>query len=529
MSTVPTQAPPRQAAKAVGAPTVDHPPSVSGRGGAEGTELRVAGGLILQNPTHPPGLVVTGHIRPRKADVAQILAVLGARFPARAEVADVAALVRESAWQGGQLAQIDFSPGSVRFRNVVPIERDDKDGDDGDGEPGTKTAITEWTAKSRRQMLRRFASLDYTPLFASGRAPAEIGLTYPDDWLTVAPDGAAVMRHFNILQRRFARAWGMPLACLWKEEFQRRGAPHLHLLAGQPDGLAGQGRDAGKTQVKLGIEFSDSAAPSSAKLMQTLRPRKRLAYADGLPFREWLMATWADIVNHPDPVQKARHRLRGAHINVRDALKATDPKRASVYFSKHAGVKGEKEYQNQVPEEWAVAGIGPGRFWGYTGLAPAVEPAVVGREDYDVAKRTMRRWSVAARTWDQDALTVRYVKATRPVRVRRGKRWRTVRRPVGRLGGRSGTLCVNDGPKMARYLAQVMVIARQEDTLMSKQELANVRQLAADDDVVSLLTDTLGAVAVEQCEYPRCKQEGARYRNGVWCVDHVAKMEVCRS
>ena len=95
--------------------------------------------------------------------------------------------------------------------------------------------------------------------------------------------------------------------------------------------------------------------------------------------------------------------------------------------------------------------------------AIVISAQVDGGRDYLLAKRTMRRWSARTRIWDRETLTVRYVKSTRPVRVKRGKRYRMVRRPAGRLGGRSGTLCVNDGPGLAGDLARFIALTVEWD------------------------------------------------------------------
>lgn len=438
------------------APVV-HPSQRSDRAGPVRQEARGAGGL--PSPTHSPTdpgawLVVTGQNSACKESPGSVADILGVRFPGEADVVCAAAALTGSSRRSPLRSQIEVSPGSIRFRRTVPP-------DGGDDMPATeqsgsgRQAITSWTVKSRRQMLRSFAALDYAPMFAEGAIPARVTLTYPGDWLAVAPSGVAVQRHFRILERRFVRAWDEPMVCLWKLEFQHRGAPHFHLWQRRPNGVAGQARKARYDAACIAWQASGRIGP---------RPRYRPAHGDGLRFGAWLAVTWADIVAHPDPAQRAAHELAGTQVDVKDGLRGTDPKRASTYFSKHGLGKGSKEYQNQVPAEWLDQGEGPGRFWGYLGLHSLIVAAEVdGGRDYQVAKRTMRRWSARTRTWDQDALSVRYVKATRPVRVKRGKRWRTVRRPAGRLGGHSGTLCVNDGPAMAQYLAQVIYLTAEQD------------------------------------------------------------------
>lgn len=296
-------------------------------------------------------------------------------------------------------------------------------------DPEPSREITAWSRKSRANMVRTLCSLDYGPMLADPhRLPAMITLTYPGDWLTVAPDGRSVKRHLDALRLRYRRAWGEPITALWKLEFQRRGAPHFHLLMVPPHGIAGSVRQA---QAK----------------------RQRPAVGDGMTFRAWLSATWADVVDHPDPVQRMRHEVAGTGVDHAEGMRASDPKRVAVYFLKHSSpsMGGSKEYQHRVPVEWQAPGKGPGRFWGYWQL----EPHAAGREVEPVdairAARILRRWAAAQGT-------------TREVRVPRADaatgrlRWRTVRRPVRRLSGGTGWVAVNDGASMGTQLGRALQV-----------------------------------------------------------------------
>jgi hypothetical protein len=114
-----------------------------------------------------------------------------------------------------------------------------------------------------------------------------VTLTYPADWECVAPDGASVKRHVMLWRKRFQREWGEPARYIWKLEFQRRGAPHIHLWMAPPHAV-------GRSDRK---------------------------------FRDWLSQEWTDIVAHPDPEQRARHSLAGTAIDILNGLRACDPKR----------------------------------------------------------------------------------------------------------------------------------------------------------------------------------------------------------
>ena len=213
----------------------------------------------------------------------------------------------------------------------------------------TGGVITEWSRKSRSAMCRTFAELDYNPLVESGRVPAMVTLTYPRDWEIVAPDGVSVKRHMVLWRKRFQREYGEPARYIWKLEFQRRGAPHIHLWMAPP-----------------------------------ISPGR-----SGWGFAQWLSNAWAQIVDHPDVEQKSRHLLAGTAVDVRNGLKACDPKRLAIYFTKHSSpnLHGDKEYQHIVPELWRQPGRGPGRFWGVYGLKKAIAIVEVAQDAYLLARR----------------------------------------------------------------------------------------------------------------------------------------------
>jgi len=318
--------------------------------------------------------------------------------------------------------------------NAVALFMKDDPGWHPKGAPGRE--VTSWSAKSRVNMVRTFAALDWGPVYAlaeAGRVTAMITLTYPGSWEVVAPDGKTVKRHVWALRRRYRRAWGEPLMGMWKLEFQHRGAPHFHIFMVPPHGRA-RGRGVG---------------------------------AD-LGFRHWLALNWADIVNHPDPAEYQKHlsvALGPGTVDYREAHKCTDPKRLAVYFGKH-GQYRDKEYQHVVPELWQAPGSGPGRFWGHWGLKLLVAAVELTGDDYILAARIMRRYGSRVRVWDKPSGRWKYVRAMSP-----GKRpWRDVdhatgevvwrkhrrRSRVDRFRSGSGFLLVNDAPAVARHLAAAL-------------------------------------------------------------------------
>lgn len=279
-------------------------------------------------------------------------------------------------------------------------------------EPLPTRIVADWSGRSRSRFHRKIASLDWAPFFALPGSPVMVTLTYPGDWLTVAPSGKACKKHLEALKMRWHRRWGLKVCGMWKMEFQRRGAPHFHLFLMRPS-----------TDPKTGHPLSATA------------------------FAEWLSATWAGIVAHPDPEQRAAHLAAGTGVDTQRGGDCRDPRRLAVYFGKHGSkTKDSKEYQHNVPREWladedgvADATAGPGRFWGYWGLSDATGGMHIDQADYMVGRRIVRRW-MEART--------RYLGR---------KSYRTLGVGGGICGG---WVMVNDGPAFASQLARAIDIAR---------------------------------------------------------------------
>ena len=296
---------------------------------------------------------------------------------------------------------LELSPGAVRLTRTSNIESNTKP-------PGYKprTSIDEWSDKSRANMVKRLCTLDYQPLLGKpNRIPALITLTYPGNWQTVVPDGKTAKRHLKVFRARYERRWGEALLAVWKMEFQRRGAVHFHLYTAPP---------------------SD---PS---------------------FAEWLSATWAHIVNHPDPNEYAKHLTAGTGIDYNTGARSTDPKRVAVYFSKHNSPnKGTKEYQNQPPQEWLTAGS-VGRFWGYWKLKPLTVTAELTHLNAIKAARILRRWAKANST-------PKKVKVWRTnLRTGECKQRKATRRTTPKLKQSIGFLATSDGAALGTHIAKAI-------------------------------------------------------------------------
>lgn len=418
--------------------------------------------------------------------------------------ADLLPSVRESGGRGvvlgeGPRWEVVVSPGvlRVRTRDYARVERSGErrearrragvdiaatflaEGEEVPELRPTRGTVVAWSRKSRARLVARLSDLDYTRMYGryrsctgcgrdydpdgtrcpvcrstesvvtdrGGRLPAMVTLTYPGDWLTVAPTAAASMDHFDRLCRRYARAWGEPLVCVWKREFQGRGAPHFHLSTTPPMG------------------FTTVSDPVTGRLRE-------------VDFRRWLSITWAEIVAHPDAEQRRRNLVAGTGVDYAEGIRATDPRRMAVYFSKY-NTAGAKEYQHRVPEEWVSSclvceGCGreydqgrdecsecgclegevvetgsAGRFWGYRGLRPVLAVRQVSPVVGIAAGRVLRRW-YRAKGLTKQVTVARVDRATGRVRYRRSCRRKRL------LVHNRGFVVVNDGPAMASQLARYL-------------------------------------------------------------------------
>lgn len=416
-------------------------PGVPGRaeggrpGGADGLVTCAITGRFPTSPTPvppsplpPQGDYVVGPLWQPLVITAELLARVAKSFPA----------VREAAGPGveqgeGPRWEIVISPGAVQVRttdwaksgryreretqrHITEVDAlagalSDRGEFPADPEPCRE--ITGWSRKSRARMVHRLCELDYTPLLSeTTQLPAMLTLTYPGDWLPVAHNGRAVKRHLKLLRKRYRRAWGQALVGVWKLEFQRRGAPHVHVLMLPPPGSA-----------------------------------------EGYSFREWISQAWAQIVAHPDPQEYRNHLLAGTGLDFAQGLRSRDPKRVAVYFTKH-GSFAAKDYQHCVPEPWQHPGQGPGRFWGYWGLRPARAGIRVLPAHGITAGRILRRWARAQRT------TRRSVRA-RVEHTTGRTRYRASRVRVVRLPGNRGWVSCNNGATLAAQLARYLTTTAQ--------------------------------------------------------------------
>lgn len=285
--------------------------------------------------------------------------------------------------------------------------------------------VDEWSARSRARMFQRIAQLDLSTWADDEGTLAMVTLTLPGQWEHLAPTGKAFKALVRAFGHRWRRAVG-PLRGLWKLEFQRRGAPHLHALMRVP------------------------------------------VLVDGESFDRWLSRTWAEVVKADDTIchrcgpvaacdckvpdtERTRHERAGTGIDY-SGQRFSDPRRIATYFAGHSSKHTDgKEYQHIVPELWQGPGNGPGRFWGYWGLDAVTDVEVdLSVDDYYRARRILRHVA-RARAARLAADAARYGRSIPRRRLR----------SLGHAGGNNGgTVVVNDGVRLAYDLGRALALPR---------------------------------------------------------------------
>lgn len=277
-------------------------------------------------------------ISARRDDIEEVLNKLADGFAGRYDEAEEAT---------DHLRELSLAPGSITLRRISKADP---------GVPPRVTAsrsnITVWSRKSRANLIRRLATLDYRPMFADGREPVMLTLTYPDEWREVAATAPEMKRHLRNLAKRYQRNFGDVWRVCWTIEWTARGTPHAHILIAPPPGQT----------------------PT---------------------FIAWVRTAWADVVGFDDPATKSKHARRGTHVST--VKGGMNPQRVAEYFAKHtAPGYSSKAYQKVPPIEWVNAGS-IGRTWGYIGLKPLTVTVRISDDDAVKVARTLRRWDRSKR------------------------------------------------------------------------------------------------------------------------------------
>ena len=203
------------------------------------------------------------------------------------------------------------------------------------GGGGPRGQVLEFSRASRRRMMQFTNSIN----FGKAGLPYFVTLTYHEDWPKAPSEWKAQLK---ALTKRIERVWGS-VTLLWRLEFQKRGAPHFHLLLWLHDP---QGREWHPTQRLLQLQNNIS----------------------------WF---WNAIVDPHNPA----HLAAGTNVQGCRNLR-----HMNAYLSKYMA-KPEQLVEGQTP---------PGRFWGkWRAVWLPIEPVVswINERQFVQLRRVLARKS----------------------------------------------------------------------------------------------------------------------------------------
>ncbi len=232
-----------------------------------------------------------------------------------------------------------------------------------------------------------------------------ITLTYPGSWQVWVPDAAMLRRHREAFKERWRRKFGTPIG-VWVVEFQKRGAPHIHLYVGLPDAVS--------DKEYLGLQTRTMRRRRAERDVGSYEARRRERPPTG-EFAMWLRETWWQVVGRGIDA----HHVRGVDIAVSffsaDAEQNADRLKVAQYFWRESGKWGQKD----PPPEF-----GSLKFYGIWGQKEGFKPIVTTQQLSEAAGLELRR------------MLRRLMRAK--MRTRAAASGRTVRRNAGKPRGRDG-------------------------------------------------------------------------------------------
>jgi hypothetical protein len=234
-------------------------------------------------------------------------------------------------------------------------------------DPPTRGDVVEFSRKSRQRLAFVAANTDV-------QFKTMITLTYPKDFPS---DGQKVKANFHAFLEWLSRDLGARPSYLWFLEFQKRGAPHFHLLI----------------DWSLPLIWREQRVTLDGHTVTRKRenPDARTAVK---AFRFRVSAAWYRIVGSGDP----KHLAAGTRV---ERVRKKDG--AARYAVKYA----LKMHQKRVPQGYHNVG----RFWGYSrDVVP--KPVQELRVTEDDVRGTLEGWPYAPKE-DQPVYSVLYGVADR--------------------------------------------------------------------------------------------------------------------
>lgn len=296
---------------------------------------------------------------------------------------------------------------------------------------GRRSGVREFSRKSRSNLIYRVLATPWADYLQPGERLWFVTLTAPADWKKWLGTHDLSERAMKRFADRVADHTDAPARFFWKREFQRRGAPHWHLV-----------------------------------LIAPMRVKDQ-------PLRQFISQQWYAAVASGEQ----KHLLAGTNVDIGSSVKAVDPKRLALYFAGYSTSK-DKDYQHVLPYGYEAPDTGAtGRWWGAKGLPKKEATVRITHGDMIEIQRLLRARQRSQRGELEPGRTQIRQPLTKQTVVRRwtfrklggnartfegppAPVWRKVRRRT-RLRSLKGTthgctIYVNDGPALATAIARTL-------------------------------------------------------------------------
>jgi hypothetical protein len=217
---------------------------------------------------------------------------------------------------------------------------------------GDRKMIKELTAKSRKL-------LAFTVTATSSEFDSILTLTYGRDYPV---DGKVVKKHLNAFLT-WLRRYGCQ-SYAWFLEFQKRGAPHIHILTDIPEVML---RD------RINMAYAWLTAQGfdlSGVVASRILPNGQKVYGS-TPWRQQDIDNMLKVAIHPRSWENVRSPAGAKHYCLKYAM---------------------KPYQKQVPPIYQNVG----RFWG---VSQKVRDNIKPLEEWDLNEETLRDLLKTAGSW----------------------------------------------------------------------------------------------------------------------------------
>lgn len=294
----------------------------------------------------------------------------------------------------GEIVTLRVAPGLLQVKTSAASAVSSK------RVPSGRSAVKGISRRSRNRFWTTMAKINWSSAIEAGETLALVTLTYPRSWRVVCGSPKQLADQLDALVKRFERQTRAKFRAVWVREFQRRRAPHLHLVLIWPCSLR----------------------------------------------TTWLASAWYEVVGSGDE----RHLSRGIKVDLFESVDSEALRKVSIYLMKQAEGMASCPFP---PADWVNPSGGVGRCWGKRGLKFCVSEVSVPVSTLIEILRVLRRL-YRSRSGTTKVRVKRHVRSTGEVTFRFVCRRKRIRSLKDSSSGFS--FYADDGPWLAMQLARML-------------------------------------------------------------------------